>query len=218
MSDAPRTFRILPVHIILVLAVLTLGLGLYSAMLHTGGHKPSTGRESWKLENLKALGDAMRAYAAEHGGRYPEGVTSTEVFNVLIAEGYLEDHRVALDGGIDKSNLFAVVAGTGEEDETNPETTRLKGPGVAWDATAGLDADTPADVPLLYTTGFDVTYAPGRRPIPQAGTEERLVMVYTHGGRKLIFRLDDEENWEFPVMPESLPAENSLRQLRPEAE
>ncbi|MEM1060033.1 MAG: hypothetical protein AAGK14_12355 [Verrucomicrobiota bacterium] len=219
MSDPPAKSRFQPMHLVLALAVLTLFLGLFSAYFNTGGHKPMTGQEGWRLEQLRAVGAAMQAYAADHGGRFPAGENSTEVFNELIATGYLEDHRMAMRGGKGHKSLLDVVGGGEDEEPTDPATTRLQSAEVAWDVTAvGASESAHPDLPLVFSTGHKVSYAPGSVPVPVASDADRVVYVYTFGGKWRLYRLDKQASWEHPFLPADFEPSETMRQLRPSAE
>lgn len=213
-TETPKRFRILPVHIIGIFALVTLVLGLSQILLNSGPHRPINGQEAWRLDMLRQLGEAMSAYAHDHQGSYPTGESSVEVFNQLIAGGYLQDYRLAMYDGVDKGSMLGVVSETGKEVAADPEKTRLTASQVSWDATANARADDPAGTPLLYSTGFEVAYQPGTRPTPAAGQQEREIFVLTVDGQRRIYRLDEVDSWEFPFMPTGVnPTER--QQLRP---
>jgi hypothetical protein len=43
---------------------------------------------------------------------------------------------------------------------------KLKPENVCWDVTSGVDSHAPDVVPLVYMTGYKVTYAPGGSAVP----------------------------------------------------
>lgn len=213
-TETPKRFRLLPVHIIGAFALITLVLGLGQVLLNTGPHRPINGQEAWRLDMLRQIGEAMSAYASDHNGAYPTGKSSVDVFNQLIAGGYLQDHRLARFDGINKGSLLGVVSETGVEVAADPEKTRLTAREVSWDAAANARVDDPAGTPLLYSTGFDVAYQPGAQPVPVAGNREREIFVLTVDGQRRIYRLDEVDSWEFPFMPQGVET-TKLQQIRP---
>ncbi len=132
-----------------VTAGLVLGLLVVVFGLVLG---PVTANRERALETARMLQArdiclALFQYANDHGGNYPDGKSSTEIFQQLLDEKYA--------GG---ANLFyiplpgkvAPVAGQ-----------KLKPENVSFDVTAGADAPAPAALPLVFMTGYRVTYVPG---------------------------------------------------------
>ncbi len=101
------------------------------------------------VTKAEALGQVLAKYGAEHGGKYPEGKTSTEIFQALIDQGYLTD----------LSLLYYPMPG-----KTPPATKQLTPENVCWDLTGGVDASSPGGLPVVYSTGFNIIYYPGARP------------------------------------------------------
>jgi hypothetical protein len=48
-------------------------------------------RQNPKMQMLRAIGLAMYSYANDNGGNYPDGKSSTEVFQKLLDGGYATD-------------------------------------------------------------------------------------------------------------------------------
>jgi hypothetical protein len=101
------------------------------------------------VTKAQALGQVLAKYAADHDGKYPEGKTSTEIFQSLIDQGYLTD----------LSLLYYPMPGK------IPATTKQLAPeNVCWDMTGAVDANSPGDLPEVYSTGFNILYSLGSRP------------------------------------------------------
>jgi hypothetical protein len=98
----------------------------------------------------------MYSYASDHEGKYPQGTNSTEVFQRLLDGGYTTDPVLFFYLGVDG--------------KTRPEAgqKQLKPENVCFDVTAGLDSTDPNSdtVPLVFLTGYRVTYVAGVLPTP----------------------------------------------------
>ena len=110
--------------------------------------------ESSPLQTARIIGLSLYAYAADHNGHYPEGKTSTEVFQHLLDEEYVTDPQIFY-----ASN----VAMPGK---TNPQNGHLKPENVCWDVTCCVDASAPDTLPLVFLTGYKVTYQAGASAQP----------------------------------------------------
>ena len=94
----------------------------------------------------------MYSYAYDNQGNYPDGKSSTEVFQKLLDEGYCTDPTVFF---IPLSGKSEPIAGQ-----------KLKPENVCWDVTSGVDSSAPDGLPIVFTTGFKVTYIPGGTAVP----------------------------------------------------
>lgn len=93
----------------------------------------------------------MYSYANDHQQQYPDGKSSTEVFQKLIDEGYVTDPTIFY-----VSYEGKVPAKAGQ---------KLKPENVCFDVTGGVDSNSPDDVPLVFLTGYKVIYATGTTAI-----------------------------------------------------
>ena len=85
----------------------------------------------------------MVSYAADHDGKFPDGNTSTEVFQKLIDENY----------GNDPTIFYIPLPG-----KTKPLAgQKLKPENVCWDVTSGLDQNSPDELPVIFMTGYLVS-------------------------------------------------------------
>ncbi len=108
--------------------------------------------ESAQLEQMQVIAMGIDDYSFDHQGRYPDGKSSTDVFQQLIDGGYIGDIGVVyapLDGKV------RPVPGQ-----------KLKPENVGFDYTAGADASAPDGLPLLFRSGYRVAYAPGAAVVP----------------------------------------------------
>ena len=100
------------------------------------------------MQTSHAIGLAMYSYANDNNQLYPDGTSSTEVFQKLLDGGYVTDPSifyVAMDG---KTPL------TDGHKKLKPEY-------VCWDVTGGVSGFDEGQLPLVFLTGYRFTYAPG---------------------------------------------------------
>ena len=119
-------------------------VGFFLGPINPGVHKA---RESASVQTAHLLGLCLYSYANDHQGLYPDGTSSTEVFQQLLDGGYVTDPAVfyvEMDG--------KTRASTGH---------KLKPENVCWDVTGGVSVKDDGQLPLVYLTGFRVTFAPG---------------------------------------------------------
>jgi type II secretory pathway pseudopilin PulG len=105
-------------------------------------------RESSAVQTCRSIGLAMFEYANDNDGKYPDGNSSTEVFQKLIDGQYISDPAIFYDEGIPGKTKPGATA------KLNPEN-------VCWDVTSGVTANSPDGLPVVFLTGYKVTYAPG---------------------------------------------------------
>ena len=120
--------------------ILTFGCCLGPINSHPHSHL------SAYVQASHAIGIAMYSYANDHNQLYPDGTSSTEVFQKLMDGGYVTDPAifcVAMDG--------KTKAASGQ---------KLKPENVCWDVTGGASSKDLGRLPLLYLTGFRVTFTP----------------------------------------------------------
>jgi hypothetical protein len=97
----------------------------------------------------------LEQYAKDHQGKYPEGQSSTEVFQHLIDEHYLDD-----------PSILCSAYAAGLPGKVPLSGSRLKPENVCWDITCCVDSSAPASLPVVFSTGYKITYQPGTRAIP----------------------------------------------------
>lgn len=150
---APKRFPRVLVDIcgpILLLLFIVLCTPLISLLFTHGGilmPMDTQGRE-W----ARVIGIAMTQYADDHDGKYPTGESSTEVFQKLLDGKYLTDSYyfwLPLQGKV-----------------RGIRGQKLKPENVCFDVTCCVSRDDSNDLPIVFTTGCKVTYAPGSAAIP----------------------------------------------------
>jgi hypothetical protein len=111
----------------------------------------------------RQIGMMMFSYSTDHGGSYPDGNSSTEVFQKLIDGNYVTDPTIFY---IPLPGKIKPLPGQ-----------KLKPENVCFDVTSGVDSDS-TDVPLVFVTGYKVTYAPGASAVPLAKPHPAGMIVF----------------------------------------
>ncbi len=109
-------------------------------------------RQSVMLQHAHALGLALYSYANDYSNTYPDGGSSTEVFQKLLDGGYVTDPALFY---IPMPGKVRPVAGQ-----------KLKAENVSFDVTGGVTLSDPGELPLVFTTGYHLTFAPGTDAVP----------------------------------------------------
>ncbi|HEV3271575.1 MAG TPA: hypothetical protein VGZ93_05280 [Candidatus Methylacidiphilales bacterium] len=97
----------------------------------------------------------MFSYATDNiqnNNAYPDGNSSTEVFQKLLDGGYCTDPTIFY---LPLPGKIKPVPGQ-----------KLKPENVGWDVTSGVDSGDSNWVPLLFVTGYKITYASGAPAVP----------------------------------------------------
>jgi len=148
----------------------------------------------------------MFQYAVDHNGAYPTGNSSTEVFQKLIDEKYITDPAI----------FYFSIPG-----KTKVISDKLKPENVCWDVTVPIVENSPDGLPVVFLTGYKVTYASGASAVPLfKSTEGRLpgiAVCYKNNSARFI------KNGELPdgTITNFIPADFDLtgkkfQQLTPE--
>ena len=99
----------------------------------------------------QTIGRCLFQYSLDHNGHYPEGRTSTEVFQHLMNEKYFTDPSI----------FSANIPG-----KVSSENGQLTSANVGWDVTCCVDSVAPDGLPVVFLTGYKVSYQAGTRAIP----------------------------------------------------
>jgi hypothetical protein len=184
--------------------------------------------QSWasaRMQNAHVIGQMMLSYAMDHGGKYPDGSNSTEVFQKLL------DGRYVNDPGIFYVPLFGKnLPSMGH---------KLMPDNVCWDITCCADSTDSDSLPLVFLTGYKVTYEPGgtavltkrlHPPFTRMWTDWwngdpgltgwSGIAVYYKGNKSLFLRLNSSENSN-GIIPNFVPRDfdaqgKTYRQLTPD--
>jgi hypothetical protein len=123
------------------------------------------------MQQGRQIGQCMFSYATDNvanGNAYPDGKSSTEVFQKLLDGGYVSDPTL----------FYVPMPGKIRPD---PNQKKLKPENVSWDITGGVDSSSQDVVPLVFLTGWKVNYVPGGaltpliKPYPRWTLDDRDV-------------------------------------------
>jgi hypothetical protein len=180
------------------------------------------------MQQGRQIGQMLFSYATDNtdkGNAYPDGNSSTEVFQKLIDGGYCSDPAV----------FYVPLPG-----KVKPVVgQKLKPENVCWDLTSGVAADAPSGLPLVFLTGYKVTYRPGAAAIPlikpyphywatstwwgwfkQESNEPPGIAVFYKGNNAMFINLNRSENPDGSVpnfVPKNFDANGVIyRQLTPD--
>ncbi len=106
---------------------------------------------SASMQMCRTIDLAMFSYAGDHNGKYPDGSSSTEVFQQLLDGQYITDPAIFY---LPLTGKNRAIAGQ-----------KLKPKNVCFDVTSGVTSDSPDGLPVVFLTGYEVTYAPGASAI-----------------------------------------------------
>jgi hypothetical protein len=132
------------------------GLGLFSLSL---GGRPT--QEAALMQASYSIRLAMEEYAHDHDQAFPDGTSSTEVFQKLVDGNYV------VDPGIFYAELPGKNKGAAGQ--------KLKPENVCFDVTGGVGRSAPADLPLVFLTGYRVTYAADGSAMPLGKPVYRVI-------------------------------------------
>ena len=149
--------------------VLNFLIVVFAIMVLAGvAHGPVTGpygggyfkaRQTAVMQQARQIEQCLYQYSVDHGGHYPEGKTSTEVFQQLIDQKYVTDPEVFYFGHFKISG------------KVKPEGDHLSPENVCFDVTCCVDSSSPDDLPVVFLTGFKVNYLPGAKAVPIVQSE-----------------------------------------------
>jgi hypothetical protein len=158
------------VEILSVIVILVFFAGVFLGP--TSGHNPDLALRFADSRYCEDIGECLAKYAIDHHGLYPEGKTSTEVFQHLLDEHYASDPIMF---NLPYKNMPGKVA---------PDGNHLKPENVCWDVTIGVDSSAPDGLPIVFLTGYKVAYQAGEKAIavnpfvPEARTWSRWLEGY----------------------------------------
>jgi hypothetical protein len=120
------------------------------------------------MQQARAIGEAMFSFAADHNGAYPTGKSSTDIFQQLIVGGYVSD----------PSAFYTKMPG-----KVAPASTQLKPENVCFDVTMPVNGDSSDQVPVVFLTGFKISYAPGSSAVPVSDAAKQApgIVIYYKG-------------------------------------
>jgi len=154
-----------------------------------------------ELQKARQVGQVLYSYAQDHNGKYPEGKSSTEVFQKLIDEDYVSD-----------PSIFGFpMAG-----KKKAKTTKLKPENVCWDLTDAVRSEDPDTLPLVISTGYRIDYLHGGIAYPLANADPAGIAIFLKGDN--VFFLSSKAGGITLLRPPYLfaPKGRTYRQLTPD--
>ncbi len=106
--------------------------------------------ETASMQTCRMIALALFQYANDNG-TYPDGTSSTAVFQKLLDGNYVSDPAI----------FYVPMPGK----HPAARGSRLQPNNVCYDVTAGLKPGEGSEMPLVFTTGFRIEYRPGGRAI-----------------------------------------------------
>lgn len=119
------------------------------AMLLNAVLFPNLGEQGWfpesaAMQTTRTIALAMFEYGEDHHGAYPDGTSSTEVFQKLLDGNYVSDPMV----------FYQPLPG-----KTPPvHGAKLRPENIGYDVTSGIRPHSPDDLPVVFLTGFRIDY------------------------------------------------------------
>jgi hypothetical protein len=104
------------------------------------------------MQSARSINLLCFEYSTDHDGHYPDGRSSTDVFQHLIDEKYCSDPTI----------FYLPLRG---KTKALPGET-LKPENVCFDVTSDVDADSPNGLPVVFITGYRIDYVANAKAVP----------------------------------------------------
>jgi hypothetical protein len=186
-----------------LIASLRLGLGVIvgaNTIAHISGANVSSVVPDAVID-VSQIRLALQDYANKHEGAYPDGTTSTEVFQRLIDDRDIVPHW-----------LFFDLPG-----KASANSNRLTAKNVCFDFTRGVDSRGPKWLPIVIPTGYSIDYRTGNAtPLPSnAITDKKIEIAYPDTTRLFsIFTASGLRLNRLKIMSEKPPGANTSKFLQ----
>lgn len=154
------------------------------------------------IQQAHQIGLAMYSYANDNNGTYPDGKTSTEVFQKLLDGGYASDPSI----------FYVAMPG-----KTKPTSNHLTAENVCYDVTSGVAADSSDEVPLVFATGYVVTYSANAMAEPDPAAKSAfpgMAVFYKNNMARFLNAQSDGTVPSF-ISPNFDPGNKIYKQLKP---
>jgi type II secretory pathway pseudopilin PulG len=159
-------------------------------------------KENMAMQQARGIELAMFAYATDNNGAYPDGKTSTEVFQKLIDGKYISDPGI----------FYVAMPG-----KIKATSDKLTADNVCYDVTSGVAADSSDGLPVVFSTGYSVTYSAGASATRDPGILTAfpgIDVAYKSNSARFIQAGPDGEIPDF--IPANFdPGNKTYQQLRP---
>lgn len=159
------------------------------------------------MQQAHTIGVGLFAYANDHNLAYPDGKSSTEVFQKLLDDGYVPDPAV----------FYLPYKGK----ITAQPRQKLKPENVSFDFTAGGDLHSSEQLPLVFSTGYKISYQLGAEPVALFKIfPDGLAIYYKRNSAMFLHDYISGEASHAPIhyfIPDAFKSEGySYRQLTPD--
>jgi len=191
---------------LLVVGGLFAGLFVFSCLAGialgpiTSGIKKA--KENASMQSARAIDLMMFSYASDHNGNYPDGATSTEVFQKLLDGGYASDPSI----------FYFPMPG-----KVRPTSHHLTADNVCYDVTSGIDSTSSDFVPVVFSVGYNISYAVGASPTLDPDVKSPfpgMTGAYKNNSARFIPRLPDGTIPHFIPLGFD-PGTKTYKQLKP---
>ncbi len=150
-----------------------IGISILAAVaLPSITHGIAKAKENAAVQQTRAISLALMQYSIDNNA-YPDGKTSTEIFQKLV------------DGKYAQPEIFYFAM----PGKTKPTSNTLTPENVCFDVTSGAGTDSSDDVPLVFSTGYTLSYAAGESATPVSGTElpfKGMAVSYKNNSAKFL--------------------------------
>jgi hypothetical protein len=145
-------------------------------------------RNNALMQQVHQIGVVMFSYACDNNGAYPTGNSSTEIFQKLIDGGYVTD----------PSLFYVKMPG-----KVAPTSNKLKPENVCFDVTVAVDSKSSDMVPLVYLTGFKLSFTPDSSAVPVSDAAKQAggIPVFYKGNNAQFRRADADGSVPHFVFP-----------------
>jgi len=167
-EQAPKSVMRPILNFIYIVVFLMVLAGIWLGPVtgpYGGGHVMAT--PSAAMGMSRQIGLCLHQYSIDHGGHYPEGKTSTEIFQQLIDQKYVTDPELFYLG-------YFGISG-----KVRPQNDHLNAENVCFDVTCCVDSSSPDDLPVVFLTGFKINYQAGAKAVPVGKPEPAVKRTWS---------------------------------------
>ena len=145
-------------------SIIITGIAILAIILWLFGSIPGSNHIPPDLSNITFLRGVLLDYLKDKKV-YPEGKTSTEVFQTLLNQNYISLDQIRL--------LYYPMPG-----KIPGQTLILKSENVCYDTTFGISVSTPDWIPLVFSTGYAIDYKTGYASVLPGNTSQGIAVAY----------------------------------------
>lgn len=197
--------------LLIVIGCSVLVLFVAAPYLTTVSHLPPA---FVAVDNARTISNALHAYAEEHHGRYPDGVTANSLLRHLLALGI-----------IDNELLFSAKNSPHQPDlliGEAPDYAQALEPGEChWAVMRGMNINDPGHLALLFENPVNQTWPPvwdlgeAGKPVPGRAQKGGKIVIGRNDGSIAIEALVSYGDNRVPVQDPTLFSHDPARLLDP---